>query len=220
MHSTIKNLNDINSTIKEKIKEYMYENYYPHIVAVSKTFKIEHISHLIDFGHFHYGENKVQEALEKWSNIKQNNKNIKLHMLGKLQSNKVKYAVKIFDYIHSVDSKKVAQKIADEEAKVNKKIKIFIQVNLGNEIQKSVINIDHTRELLDFCKSKKLEVLGLMCLPPFDEDPEDYFKELKKLNDNLELKEISMGMSNDYIKAIKYCSTFLRIGSSIFGKRN
>ena len=141
-------------------------------------------------------------------------------MLGKLQSNKVKHAVKIFDYIHSVDSKKVAQKIADEEAKVDKKIKIFIQVNLGNEIQKSGINIDHTRELLDFCKSKKLEVLGLMCLPPFDEDPEDYFKELKKLNDSLELKEISMGMSNDYIKAIKYCSTFLRIGSSIFGKRD
>ena len=187
---------------------------------MSKTFKIDHISHLINFGHFHFGENKVQEALDKWTNIKQNNENIKLHMLGKLQSNKVKFAVKIFDYIHSVDSKKIAQKIADEEAKVNKKIKIFLQVNIGNETQKSGISIDYTKELLDFCKSKKLEVLGLMCLPPFDEDPEDYFKELKNINDSLYLKEISMGMSNDYITAIKYCSTFLRIGSSIFGKRN
>ena len=220
MHITIKNLLKINANVKAKFESNVNLSKLPKIIAVSKTFKIDHILPIINYGHFHYGENKVQEALEKWSNIKQNNKKIKLHMLGKLQSNKVKYAVKIFDYIHSVDSKKVAQKIADEEAKVNKKIKIFIQVNLGNEIQKSGINIDHTRELLDFCKSKKLEVLGLMCLPPFDEDPEDYFKELKKLNDNLELKEISMGMSNDYIKAIKYCSTFLRIGSSIFGKRN
>ena len=220
MHQTVQNLIQIKEEIKEEILKNNIGDYEPNVIAVSKTFKIEHISHLIDFGHFHYGENKVQEALEKWSNIKQNNKNIKLHMLGKLQSNKVKHAVKIFDYIHSVDSKKVAQKIADEEAKVDKKIKIFIQVNLGNEIQKSGINIDYTKELLDFCKSKKLDVLGLMCLPPFDEDPEDYFKELKKLNDSLELKEISMGMSNDYIKAIKYCSTFLRIGASIFGKRN
>ena len=220
MHQTVQNLIQIKEEIKEEILKNNIGDYEPNVIAVSKTFKIEHISHLINFGHSHYGENKVQEALEKWSNIKQNNEKIKLHMLGKLQSNKVKYAVKIFDYIHSVDSKKIAQKIADEEAKVGKKIKIFIQVNLGNEIQKSGINVDHTRELLDFCKNKKLEVLGLMCLPPFDEDPEDYFKELKKLNDSLELKEISMGMSNDYMKAIKYYSTFLRIGSSIFGKRN
>ena len=220
MHQTVQNLIQIKEEIKGEILKNNIGDYEPNVIAVSKTFKIEHISHLIDFGHFHYGENKVQEALEKWSNIKQNNKNIKLHMLGKLQSNKVKYAVKIFDYIHSVDSKKVAQKIADEEAKVDKKIKIFIQVNLGNEIQKSGININETKELLEFCKNKQLDVIGLMCLPPFDKNPEVYFKELKKINEELELKEISMGMSNDYIIAIKYSSTFLRIGSNIFGKRD
>ncbi len=220
MHQTVQNLIQIKDKIKEEINKNNVENYEPNIIAVSKTFKIEHISHLINFGHSHFGENKVQEALEKWSDMKKNNKNIKLHMLGKLQSNKVKFAVKIFDYIHSVDSKKIAQKIADEESKVDKKIKIFIQVNLGNEIQKSGINIDYTKELVDFCKSKRLEVLGLMCLPPFDEDPEYHFKELKKINDSLKLKEISMGMSNDYVKAIKYYSTFLRIGSSIFGTRD
>ena len=220
MHQTVQNLIQIKDKIKEEINKNNVENYEPNIIAVSKTFKIEHISHLINFGHSHFGENKVQEALEKWSDMKKNNKNIKLHMLGKLQSNKVKFAVKIFDYIHSVDSKKIAQKIADEESKVDKKIKIFIQVNLGNEIQKSGINIDYTKELVNFCKSKRLEVLGLMCLPPFDEDPEYHFKELKKINDSLKLKEISMGMSNDYVKAIKYYSTFLRIGSSIFGTRD
>ena len=220
MHQTVQNLIQIKDKIKEEINKNNVENYEPNIIAVSKTFKIEHISHLINFGHSHFGENKVQEALEKWSDMKKNNKNIKLHMLGKLHSNKVKFAVKIFDYIHSVDSKKIAQKIADEESKVDKKIKIFIQVNLGNEIQKSGINIDYTKELVNFCKSKRLEVLGLMCLPPFDEDPEYHFKELKKINDSLKLKEISMGMSNDYVKAIKYYSTFLRIGSSIFGTRD
>ena len=220
MHQTVKNLIQIKEEIKGKITENNYKNYDPTIIAVSKTFKIDHISHLINFGHLHYGENKVQEALEKWTSIKQSNKNIKLHMLGKLQSNKVKYALKIFDYIHSVDSKKIAQKIADEEIKINKKIKIFLQVNIGNEIQKSGININETKELLEFCKNKQLDVIGLMCLPPFDKNPEVYFKELKKINEELELKEISMGMSNDYIIAIKYSSTFLRIGSNIFGKRD
>ena len=220
MHKTVQNLIQIKEEIKEKIIENNYKNYKPNIIAVSKTFKIDHISHLIGFGHLHFGENKVQEALDKWKVIKQSNENIKLHMLGKLQSNKVKHAVKIFDYIHSVDSKKIAQKIVDEEIKINKKIKIFIQVNLGNEIQKSGININETKELLKFCKNKKLDVLGLMCLPPFDKDPEHYFKELKKINDELELKELSMGMSNDYMLAIKNFSTFLRIGSNIFGKRD
>ena len=220
MHQTVKNLIQIKEEIKGKITENNYKNYDPTIIAVSKTFKIDHISHLINFGHLHYGENKVQEALEKWTSIKQSNTNIKLHMLGKLQSNKVKYALKIFDYIHSVDSKKIAQKIADEEIKINKKIKIFLQINIGNEIQKSGININETKELLEFCKNKQLDVIGLMCLPPFDKNPEVYFKELKKINEELELKEISMGMSNDYIIAIKYSSTFLRIGSNIFGKRD
>ncbi len=220
MHQTVQNLIQIKEEIKEKIIENNYKNYQPNIIAVSKTFKIDHISYLINYGHLHYGENKVQEALEKWTSIKQSNKNIKLHMLGKLQSNKVKHAVKIFDYIHSVDSKKIAQKIADEEIKINKKIKIFLQVNIGNEIQKSGININEIKELLEFCKNKQLDVLGLMCLPPFDKNPEVYFKELKKINEDLELKEISMGMSNDYTTAIKYSSTFLRIGSNIFGKRD
>ena len=219
MHQTVQNLIQIKEEIKAEIIKNNIGEYEPNVIAVSKTFKIEHISHLIDFGHFHYGENKVQEALEKWSNIKQNNKNIKLHMLGKLQSNKVKYAVKIFDYIHSVDSKKVAQKIADEEAKVDKKIKIFIQVNLGNEIQKSGINIDYTKELLDFCKSKKLDVLGLMCLPPNDGNSYQYFSEMKKLNEKNGLKELSMGMSEDYIAAIENGSTFVRVGAKIFGER-
>ena len=219
MHQTVQNLVQIKSEIKEKITENNLENYEPNIIAVSKTFKIEHISHLINFGHLHFGENKVQEASEKWSLVKESNKNIKLHMLGKLQSNKVKHAVRIFDYIHSVDSKKIAKKISDEEIKNNKKIKIFIQVNLANEIQKSGINLDETKNLLDFCKSCNLDVLGLMCLPPFDEDSEKYFKELLKINTELKLKELSMGMSNDYMKAINYGSTFLRIGSSIFGNR-
>ena len=216
MHQTVQNL----IQIKEEIKEKKTDDYQPNIIAVSKTFKIDHISHLIEFGHLHFGENKVQEALEKWTNVKKSNENIQLHMLGKLQSNKVKFAVKIFDYIHSVDSEKIARKIADEENKIKKKIKIFIQVNIGKETQKSGINLEETMELLDICKSLNLNVLGLMCIPPFDLDSEKYFRELKYANDKFGLRELSMGMSNDYLNAIKYSSTFLRIGSKIFGNRN
>ncbi len=220
MHITIENLVEINKEIKEKIKELNYNEYNPNIIAVSKTFDISHISHLIDFGHLHFGENKVQETLEKWTKVKENNHEIKLHMVGKLQTNKVKYAMKIFDYIHSVDSIKLINKIAEEQIKSNKSIKLFIQVNLAGENQKSGINKNEIGKLIDLCKDQNLKVIGLMCLPPFNEDPKMYFSELRDLNKEFKLPELSMGMSNDYLKAIEYKSSFLRIGSKIFGERN
>ena len=219
MHETIKNLNQIDKEIKEKINLLNYQDYMPKIIAVSKTFKLDHISPLINFGHVHFGENKVQEAQQKWSEIKEKNKNIKLHMIGKLQTNKVKFAVKIFDFIHSVDSFKLVKKIAEEQSKINKNIKVFIQVNLGDEAQKSGIQKNETKNLLDFAIQNGLEVIGLMCLPPFDDESEKYFKELRELNSKLSLNDISMGMSHDFIDALKYKSSYLRIGSKIFGKR-
>ena len=196
-----------------------YSNYKPKIIAVSKTFPIEHISHLISHGHLNFGENKVQEAVEKWTNIKEKNKNIKIHMIGKLQTNKVKNAVKIFDYIHSVDSLKLIKKISIEQANIQKKIKIFIQVNIGAESQKSGVNVNQVKETYNFCKANNLEVIGLMCLPPFESNSERYFSELKEINDQMGFKEISMGMSHDYLEAVKLKSTYLRIGSKIFGAR-
>ena len=195
-------------------------NYNPIVIAVSKTFNINHISHLIDFGHLHYGENKVQEALEKWTVPKQENSLIKLHMVGKLQTNKVKNAVKIFDYIHSVDNIKLARKIASENINQKKSVKIFIQVNLANEEQKSGISSNQVPELVSLCKSINLDIMGLMCLPPFNENSEEFFLKLKLLNDELNLTNLSMGMSDDYISALKYKSNYLRIGSKIFGVRN
>ena len=220
MHQTIKNLIEIQSEIKQNIGKLGLANYHPKIIAVSKTFKIDYISNLIDFGHLHFGENKVQEASDKWKFIKEKNNSIKLHMIGKLQTNKVKQALKIFDYIHSVDSKKLAQKISNEQKNLNKKVHIFIQVNLANEAQKSGIRTDEISDLLEFCKQSNLNVLGLMCLPPFDEDSDKYFSDLKCLNDKFSLKDLSMGMSHDYLKALKYKASFLRIGSKIFGNRN
>ena len=181
---------------------------------------MERIFPLIDYGHLDYGENKVQEALDKWSDIKSKKPDIKLHLVGKLQNNKVKFAVKIFDFIHSVDTKKLAKKIADEELKLKKKIKIFIQVNIGNENQKSGVNKEELEELFLYCKSLNLDVIGLMCLPPANHDPNPFFKELNALNKKLNLTELSMGMSSDYIKAIEHSSTYLRIGSEIFGQRS
>ena len=192
----------------------------PKIVAVSKTFNLNKISPLIDHGHLDYGENKVQEALEKWSEIKLIKKDIKLHLIGKLQTNKVKQAIKIFDYIHSVDNEKLARKIADEEDKQGKKIKIFIQVNIGNESQKSGINTNRLADFYQFCKMLKLNVIGLMCIPPFDENSKKYFQDMNLLNKQLNLKELSMGMSSDYLLALEHSATYLRIGSSIFGNRN
>ena len=218
MHITVKNLLHIENNIKVHMNE-LKSNYYPKIIAVSKTFKIDKILPLIEHGHTDYGENKVQEAVEKWSEIKKMNSAIKLHMIGKLQTNKVKVAVQIFDYIHSVDSEKLARKIADEQIKINKKIKIFLQVNIGDEYQKSGINKDGTERLVSFSKRIGLNVIGLMCIPPINTDPEGYFIEMNKLKKDFGLDELSMGMSSDYLTAIKHLSTYVRIGSSIFGQR-
>ena len=191
----------------------------PKIIAVSKTFKIDHIKPLIEHGHLDFGENKVQEAIEKWSEIKKVKKDLKLHLIGHLQTNKVKTAIQIFDYIHSVDSKKLADRILKYQNELNIKTKLFIQVNVGNEDQKSGISKSNVIELYNYCKKIELDVVGLMCIPPFDEDAQKYFKEMKNLNDKIGLSELSMGMSSDYLSAVKYGSTFLRIGSNIFGKR-
>ena len=191
----------------------------PKIIAVSKTFKIDKILPLIDYGHIDFGENKIQEALDKWTEIKSKNTNIKLHMIGKLQTNKVKFAVKLFDYIHSVDTEKLAIKIADEQSKIDKKIKIFIQVNIGNEEQKSGINKNELDDLVSCCKKINLDVIGLMCIPPVDEDASIYFNEINLLNNSFDFNELSMGMSSDYIEASKNSASYLRIGSNIFGKR-
>ena len=218
MHTTVKNLLDIENNIKNHLNKLNINNN-PKIIAVSKTFKIDKILPLIDYGHIDFGENKVQEALEKWTEIKKANSKIKLHMIGKLQTNKVKFAVQIFDYIHSVDSEKLAKKIKDEQIKINKKIKIFLQVNIGEENQKSGINKKDVVKLASFCKEISLDVIGLMCIPPLNIDSEIFFKEMNILNRTLGFSELSMGMSSDFILAAKHSSTYVRIGSSIFGQR-
>ena len=218
MHNTVQKYKDIISVINRKIEEQKI-NLTPKVIAVSKTFKLEKILPLIEYGHLDYGENKVQEAIDKWSAIKLKKPNIKLHLIGKLQTNKVKHAVKIFDFIHSVDSIKLAKKIVDEQHKQNKNIKLFIQVNIGNEEQKSGVKVDKIEELIIFSKEANLNVIGLMCIPPANEDPDKYFNEIKILNKKFNLSEISMGMSSDYLKAVENHSTYLRIGSSIFGSR-
>ena len=205
-------------TIKKEIQS---KNSTAEIIAIAKTFPIKDILPLINYGHQHFGENKVQEALEKWTDIKRDFKNIKLHMVGKLQTNKVKFAVGLFDYIHSLDNIKLAKKISLEQKKLNKKIKIFIQVNIGDESQKSGLVPVKVNDFLSICiKELDLEVIGLMCLPPNNEDSSKYFKEMKKLLLNTQLSQLSMGMSNDYLEAIDYNSSFVRIGSKIFGERN
>ena len=219
MHKTIQNLTDIQKQIQLKVIELNYSDYNPKIIAVSKTFKIDHIMPIIDHGHIHFGENKIQEAVEKWTDIKNNNNQIKLHMIGKLQTNKVKFAVKLFDYIHSVDNIKLATKISDEQKKLNKNIKIFIQINIGNEAQKSGINSNEVVEFYKSCNKLELDVVGTMCLPPDDDQSDNYFSKMQSINESLNLKEISMGMSNDYLNAIKFKSTFVRIGTKIFGER-
>ena len=218
MHNTVKNLLDIENNIKVNLNELNINNY-PKIIAVSKTFKIDKILPLIEHGHIHFGENKVQEAIEKWKAIKKKNSEIKLHMIGKLQTNKVKFAVQLFDYIHSVDSEKLAKKISDEQLKINKKIKIFLQVNIGGENQKSGINKKDINKLVSYCKKINLDLIGLMCIPPANIEPQDYFNEMKQLNKYFDFVELSMGMSSDYIKAAKNFSTYVRIGSGIFGQR-
>ena len=216
MHKTVKNLIYIEDLINSKVNH----DKLPNIIAVSKTFPIESIIPLIQHGHLHYGENKVQEALDKWSEIKNKNNNIKLHLIGRLQTNKVKFALKIFDYIHSLDSEKLANKIADEQTKQGKKPKLFVQVNIGNEDQKTGINKENLIDFYKFCKNLNLDIIGTMCIPPNDEKTVSYFSEMNKINQELDLKDLSMGMSKDYLEAIQNNATYVRIGSNIFGSRD
>ena len=219
MHITVKNLLDIENNIKDNLNNLNINNY-SKIIAVSKTFKIDKILPLIEHGHLNFGENKVQEAIEKWTEIKKTNSEIKLHMIGRLQTNKVKFAVELFDYIHSVDSEKLAKKIAEVQNKINKKIKIFLQVNIGDENQKSGIHKNEVHHLVSYCREIGLDLIGLMCIPPVNANPEVYFREMKKLNQSFGFTELSMGMSSDFLLAAKYHSTYVRVGSSIFGQRN
>ena len=192
----------------------------PKIIAVSKTFSIDKILPVIEHGHLDYGENKVQEAIDKWTSVKLTNPGIKLHLIGRLQTNKVKPALKIFDYIHSLDSEKLATKIADEQVKQAKKPKIFIQLNIGNEDQKSGISKEKLIDFYKFCKNLNLDIIGTMCIPPNDENTENHFFEMNRINQELNFKDLSMGMSRDYRSAIKNKSTYVRIGSKIFGNRD
>ena len=205
-------INEIINTTQLKTK--------PKIIVVTKTFSLEKVMPLLDYGHTHYGENKIQEAEEKWTEIKNNYKNVQLHMVGKLQTNKTKKAVKLFDYIHSLDNEKLALKISECQKELNKKVKLFIQVNLVNEIQKSGVGIDNIAKFYNYCVNElSLNIIGLMCLPPIDDNSDKYFKMLKKISDDLKLKELSMGMSSDFENAVINGSTFLRIGTLIMGKR-
>ena len=181
---------------------------------------MDRIIPLIDHGHIDFGENKVQETIDKWTEVKFQNKDIKLHLVGKLQTNKVKLAIKIFDYIHSVDNKKLANKIADEQIKQDKKIKIFIQVNIGDEEQKSGIKKEGVLDFLEFCKHLNLDVIGTMCIPPRKDNSNNFFLQMNKINKELNLSDLSMGMSEDYLEAAENNATFLRIGSKIFGNRD
>ena len=218
MHQSVINFNNIQTSIKSNQEKTNNKNNIK-IIAVSKTFEISHINPLIDYGHTDFGENKVQEAIEKWTIIKTKNKKLSLHLVGKLQSNKTKLALKIFDYIHSLDSEKLANKISEEQKKIGKKPKLFIQVNIGNEDQKSGIEPDKLNSFYKYCIDINLDIIGTMCLPPISEDPEKYFMRMNYLNKNLGLKELSMGMSADYISAIENNATFIRVGSKIFGER-
>ena len=217
MHNIIDNLKSIDNELKIIIKD----NKLPTIIAVSKTFDSSIILPLLDYGHKHFGENKVQEAVDKWTDIKNNFNDIKLHMIGKLQTNKVKFVIPLFDYIHSLDNIKLAKKISEEQVRKNKKLKIFIQVNIGNEDQKSGINPAKLKDFYQLCVGDlDLDIIGLMCLPPKDNNSSEYFIEMKKLAENIKTINLSMGMSNDYLKAAENGATFLRIGSKIFGKRD
>jgi len=215
MDHTVTNLLSIKEEINLKNQNKV------NIIAVSKTFGEEKILPLIKYGHKDFGENKVQEAVAKWTSLKEKNSDIKLHMIGKLQTNKVKEAVRIFDTIHSLDSIKLAEKISKEQKKIDKNLQILIQINIGEEIQKSGIDINDVKNLLNISINElKLNIIGLMCIPPNDNNEEKYFLKMKELKDELRLDDLSMGMSNDYLKAIRYGSTYVRIGSKIFGERS
>ncbi len=219
MHKTVQNLIDIQKEINSNLNSLELARV-PKIIAVSKTFTIDKIYPLIEHGHLDFGENKVQEAIDKWGDIKSKNKKLNLHLIGNLQTNKVKFAIKLFDFIHSVDSEKLAKKIFDEQIKQNKKIKIFIQVNIGNEKQKSGVSKSSLPDLYTYCKSLDLDVIGLMCIPPMIKSNHNYFEEMNILNKSFGFNELSMGMSADYLDALKNSASYLRIGSSIFGQRS
>ena len=217
MHQSINNLVSIQNTLKIENLELNRIK----IIAVSKTFPINEILPLINHGQVHFGENKVQEAIEKWQEIKQDFKHLQLHMIGKLQSNKVKFVVPLFDYIHSLDSLKLAKKIAEEQDKIKKRLKIFIQINIGNEEQKNGIDEGDLEEFYKRCVNEyELDIVGLMCLPPKGDNTKEYFLKMKNLAQKINVKELSMGMSNDYLDAAKHGATYLRIGSKVFGNRN
>ena len=220
MNNSLQKLDLIKNKIKEIVDRKQLKTV-PEIIAVTKTFDLEKIEPLLNSGHIHYGENKVQEAEKKWSYVKKKNKEIQLHMIGKLQSNKAKKAVQIFDYIHSLDNEKLAIKISQSEKELDKKIKLFIQINLGEENQKSGISLNNIESFYSFClKELSLNIIGLMCLPPINSDSNQYFEILKKTSEKLNLKDLSMGMSSDYENAILKGSTYLRLGTVIFGERN
>ena len=219
MHKSVHNLIQIEKEIQSNIINLDTTTKLPKIIAVSKTHTMSNILPLINYGHLDFGENKVQEAIDKWSDIKNKKSSIKLHLIGRLQTNKVKFALKIFDYIHSLDSEKLANKISDEQIKQGKKPKIFIQVNIGNEDQKSGINKERLDNFYKFCKNLNLDIIGTMCIPPNDDNTEKYFFEMSKINQELNFKELSMGMSEDYLEAIKNNATYIRVGSKIFGSR-
>ena len=220
MHKIVNNLLKIQDTLNQ-LKLNLQEDTKTKIIAVSKTFLMKDIQPLVQHGHKDFGENKIQEAISKWSDIKEKNPQLKLHMLGKIQTNKVKFLLPLFDYIHSLDNLKLAQKISEEETKKNKKLKIFIQVNIANESQKNGIDVNDLNEFYLKCKNDlNLNIVGLMCLPPQNKEPTEYFLLLKKLAKDLNIFNLSMGMSNDYPEATKCGSTHLRIGSEIFGKRD
>lgn len=219
MNNIVSNFIEINNFISSNFDQTK-KNKIPQIIAVSKTFPMTKIKPLIDYGHRHFGENKVQEAAEKWSDIKLSHPSINLHLIGKLQTNKVRIAINLFDYIHSLDTEKLAKKIANEQKKSLKKVKIFIQLNIGNESQKSGLNVKNIDEFYFFCKELNLDIIGLMCIPPADKDPNVYFEKMLTINQRLKLNELSMGMSSDYKEALKFSSTFVRIGSNIFGSRD
>ena len=216
MHTSVSNFISVKRELELKIPEKSNTN----IIAVSKTFDMSMIKPLIDYGHQHFGENKVQEALEKWTVIKNSTENIQLHMIGKLQTNKVKYVIPLFDYIHSLDNLNLAKKISQEQKKKNKNLKIFIQINIGNEKQKSGIDIGILKDFYSTCVNElKLNIIGLMCIPPQNEDINFHFKKMSEIQKSIGVKELSMGMSSDYLEAIKYGASFVRIGSKIFGER-
>ena len=220
MHENEQRLNSIKNKINEIIRKKQLKTI-PKIIAVTKTFPINQITPLLEMGHIHFGENKIQEAEGKWVDTKKTYKNLQLHMLGKLQSNKAKKAVQLFDYIHSLDNAKLATKISQFEKELNKKIKLFIQINLGEETQKSGILLNDLDNFYNFCTKKlSLNIIGLMCLPPMNSDTSKYFAILKKLSMKLNLTDLSMGMSADYELAILNGSTFLRLGTAIFGERD